>query len=45
MTFCFTVALVGHRTIVLYVLGGSIFRDSVDEILKCDHFKERFLSS
>ena len=27
------------------MLGGSNFRDSVDEILKCDHFNERYSSS
>ena len=37
--------LIEVRSIVLYILGGSNFRDSVDEILRCDHFNERFSSS
>lgn len=37
--------LIEVRPIVLYILGGSIFRDSLDEILKCDYFNERFSSS
>ena len=37
--------LIEVRPIVLYILDGSNFRDSVDEILRCDHFNERFSSS